>query len=69
MAVNYTCDVCGKPIGEQEPLRRYVLYRGKHSLNNSILYLSENRDYCRECAEKDALPFRRQRGRKPKNLK
>lgn len=63
MAVQYTCDVCGKPIDEGEPLQKYVLFRGKHSLNRSIVYAIDLRDYCRPCAEKDAEPFRRKRGR------
>jgi hypothetical protein len=67
MAVTYSCDTCGKsPLAEEEVLRKKIVFVNKASTHMAVAYMPEKSDYCLECAQKEAAPFRRKRGRPEK---
>lgn len=64
--VTYQCDQCQATVSEHEILRKKIVFVNRSSTNMAVAYMPDNRDYCLACAQKEASPFRRQRGRPKK---
>ena len=66
MSVHYECDTCGKKLEPEQAYRKKVVFVNIQSTNMAASYMPDDKHWCKPCVEVEALPFRRQRGRKKK---
>ena len=66
MALKIVCDICGGDVAREDALRRKTTFVQLEGGTPLLTYTNDTEDFCVQCAEKEAEPFRKAERRGPR---